>query len=275
MWWSCIATLGLMALWGIGSIVALSVNCSAFAFTGSLATEQCPDQVTVAQGLWRSLLLTMASATSMEMHRSSRCRHRNSLDFITALHSLACPDILPAKVSGLPGLCFQTTVSKNCKLKLTADSSISVAALAILHVHLVGNYIHSKNPSLAIVPALVCQQVELCWSLISATIPNLKPFVKSFSSGFGLTIDLDATTRYGSRTYGGASYELDSVSKGKALASQNSTNPTNTDLENQSGAMQLEQGKSKKRADGSIESMGSQACIIRKDVQWKIQYDNE
>jgi len=43
----------------------------------------------------------------------------------------------------------------------------------------------------------VCQQIELSWSLISATIPSLKSFVKSFNSGFGLTIDPKNTARYG------------------------------------------------------------------------------
>lgn len=45
LWWLCSALLGLMALFGIGSIVALSVKCSPVTFAQASATEHCPNQV--------------------------------------------------------------------------------------------------------------------------------------------------------------------------------------------------------------------------------------
>jgi hypothetical protein len=156
------------------------------------------------------------------------------------------------------------------------DSSSSVAALAILHLHFVGNYLHSERPGLAIVPVLVCLQVELCWSIISATIPNLKAFVKSFSSGFGLTIDLDASTGYGSRAYRGAEYELGSVRKTTPHASKNgSRNATVPDLEDQPAVMQHKKENNSARNEGSLTSVGSEDHIIRKAVEWKVEYENK
>ena len=35
------------------------------------------------------------------------------------------------------------------------------------------------------VPAIIAAEAELCWSLVSATIPNLRNFMKSFATGFG------------------------------------------------------------------------------------------
>lgn len=117
--------------------------------------------------------------------------------------------------------------------------------------------------------------MELCWSLIAATIPNLKAFVKSFSSGFGLTIDLDANTRYGSRGYGAAGYELGSVRKTTATQerSNGSRNATVTDVEDQGAVMRHKKENSNARNEGSGNSIGSEDHIIRKDVQWSVEYE--
>jgi hypothetical protein len=160
-------------------------------------------------------------------------------------------------------------------METPTESSARVAAIAILHLHFVGNYVHSETPSLSIVGVLVCQQVELCWSLISATIPNLKSFVKSFSSGFGLTIDLDASAaRYGSRSYGKAGYELGTVRKATSQGLHGGSHiATIPDLEHQSTAIQHEEENGHARKGGSSTSMGSEDHIIRKDVQWKVEYE--
>lgn len=57
--------------------------------------------------------------------------------------------------------------------------------MAIVHVVYVAKYEEAAHPSIAMVPALIIAQAELCWSLVSATIPNLKNFMKSFATGFG------------------------------------------------------------------------------------------
>jgi hypothetical protein len=151
-----------------------------------------------------------------------------------------------------------------------------VAGLAILRIHFVSNYAHSATPSLHIVPVLVCQQVELCWSLISATIPTLGSFVKSFNSGFGLTIDPDTTSRYGSRGYAArGAFELGSMERGKSmLSSKGSRNATVKDSEDR--AMDVLHRKEKRNSredDDSVKSLESLDHIIRKDVQWEVHYE--
>lgn len=39
-------------------------------------------------------------------------------------------------------------------------------------------------------PAIVAVEAELCWSLVSATLPLLKNFIKSFATGFGHDVGL-------------------------------------------------------------------------------------
>ena len=167
------------------------------------------------------------------------------------------------------------SVRKSRKIRSSADSSTRVAAIAILHLHFIANYVHSETPALSIVPVLVCQQVELCWSLISTTIPNLKSFVKSFSCGFGLNIDLDASSRYGSRTHGAAAYELGSVKKTPvpSLRSGRHIATIPDHIDGRSVVIQHGRETSHARKARSSTSMGSEDHIIRKDIRWLMEDD--
>lgn len=153
---------------------------------------------------------------------------------------------------------------------------LSVAALSIVHLKYVSEYTISSNPGIALVPVLVLQQVQLCWSLISSTIPNLKSFVKSFSSGFGIQLDPSLTNAYGSGRIGrGTGYELGSMRPHGTSKSRSGTGSYN-DIERPTALpQQVQDGKNHPHArdQESITSAGSQDHIIRKDVQWKIHYE--
>ncbi len=150
-------------------------------------------------------------------------------------------------------------------------------------MHYIDKYRDSSNPGLAQEPILVIQQVYLCWSIISATIPNLKSFVRSFGSGFGIGLDMERYTQaYGSKGSYGRQYELGSVRNTKSGASRNTTRQDNrsyNDIENQEVVMDARSNGAPvtphAQEDGSIESAGSQERIIRKDVQWRIHYEND
>ena len=49
----------------------------------------------------------------------------------------------------------------------------------------IGHYVHARDPGLFIADVLVWQQVELGYSLISATIPTLKSFVRGYNKAMG------------------------------------------------------------------------------------------
>ncbi len=152
--------------------------------------------------------------------------------------------------------------------------------LSILHLHYVAEYTKSDNPGVAIVPVIVIQQVELCWSLMSATIPNLKTFVKSFSSGFGIRLDPSLTGPYGSgdrSTRNANRYELGSV-RGKSTVKSRSGGRSYIDMDETPTALPKFSNGSKlasTREQDSIDSEGSQDHIIRKDVQWNVHYETE
>jgi hypothetical protein len=112
LWWSCSALLGLMVLFGIGSIVALSVDCSPLAFAQASATARCPELVPESRVIGERLVLTMAAATSVEADCSARRRHRSPLGVHFRPDCLARPAVLPVEASGRCGLCIETAVSK-------------------------------------------------------------------------------------------------------------------------------------------------------------------
>lgn len=155
---------------------------------------------------------------------------------------------------------------------------LSVAAISLVHLKYVSDYTMSSNPGVALVPVLVLLQVQLCWSLIAATVPNLKSFVKSFSSGFGIQLDPSLTQAYGSGRLGrGTGYELGSMGQ-KGTSKSRSGNASYNDIEGPTALPQQMQDSSKghknARDQESIASAGSQDHIIRKDVQWRIHYEN-
>jgi hypothetical protein len=72
---------------------------------------------------------------------------------------------------GLTGNRIQTNIS-------------SVVALSISHAAYMGKISSADHAELACVPTLALAECELCWSLISATIPNLRAFMKTFNTGY-------------------------------------------------------------------------------------------
>ncbi|KAK5195315.1 hypothetical protein LTR72_007381 [Exophiala xenobiotica] len=182
--------------------------------------------------------------------------------------SVACP--VSTFIEGNSSQCSHQVV-------LAFAFRLPLVALSVLHLKFISEYTTSQNPGVDLVPALVLQQVQLCWSLMSATIPNLKSFVKSFSSGFGIQLDPASTQAYSSsgrynRSHG---YELGSVGK---ESKSRSHNRSYHDIENGQGPLpqELQNGnKTQQRDQESIGSVGSQDHIIRKDVQWNVRYETD
>lgn len=152
-----------------------------------------------------------------------------------------------------------------------------VVAFAAAHLHYVSSYANSSNMSKAMIPALLYQQFELFWSLLAATIPTLKAFMRSFNSGFGMEIDLDGYgSAYGSGRSGGyynGSFPLRSLSRNGHDGSRSGpAKPKLRDaVEEDLASGSSKQGnKDKGRAAASITSDGSQELIIQREVQWSV-----
>lgn len=163
--------------------------------------------------------------------------------------------------------------------------------LSILHNHYVHDYVFNNQSGLRVIPVLNIMQVELCWSMISAMIPNLKAFIRSFNSGFGLGFDLDAmTNKYGSGKQSAqrtADYELSQMkSSHSAHPSRSGVTHSQHDIEEARPRTQdIDENPittsnyragatSTHEVEGdSVNSVGSQDQIIRKDIQWQVSYE--
>ncbi|KAI1612445.1 hypothetical protein EDD37DRAFT_647988 [Exophiala viscosa] len=239
-YWVGIGVLAGMATWGLLSVVALSVDCST-----------------------RHLIEGNASQCSRQFLR---------WQLITAFDvATECILVLLSVFIVLP---VQISFMLKCQVVAAFGFRLPLAALSIIHLKYISDYTTSKNPGIALVSALVLQQVELCWSLIAATIPNLKSFVKSFSSGFGIQLDPTLTQgAYGSGRYKETNgYEMGSV-PGQGNSKSRSANRSYNEIEHQDPITPLPQDDKIRRDQESIDSAGSQDHIIRKDVQWNVHYE--
>ena len=93
-----------------------------------------------------------------------------------------------------------------------------------MYLHYVTTFFDTSNAGVAISTAIVFQQTELGYSLVSSTIPTLKTFLRRFDTGMGLDLASSIThyghgsTRYKSNMFNsskgsGGRYELQERSK--------------------------------------------------------------
>ena len=113
----------------------------------------------------------------------------------------------------------------------------------------------TANPTLRLVHFIVWTQTELNWSIVSATIPSLRPFLQGFSTYTGALSEYsnDSARRYQSHHSGHVLSELDSINHG-SKSSMQMNNP-------------LVRQRATERDATSVGSNDSQGMIIRKDNQ--------
>jgi len=170
---------------------------------------------------------------------------------------------------------------------------IRLVAMAILRLHYLGRGIHSLNPTLGLVGAVVWAQIELHYSNVSGTIPCLRPFMMAVSTDYGTT---DPRTAVGSKAHGsssgsgnrkGSSFALNSMGSGNGR--MNSENNPSMFLKARMGASRMTSTSSVfSRADrsnnksvitshegahdsNSIESNDSRRMIIKKEVDIRVE----
>lgn len=255
---TCFAILVIMLAFGVASITAVSVRCITVTSVLPPDESQCPSQY-----------LRWQIITGFDV----------ATEALLVLNTIMI--VTPVQLA--LDLKFQVVCAFALRLPLIA--------LAILRLHYVKNATTAGNPGTAQEPIMVLQQAYLCWSIISATLPNLKAFVRSFGSGFGIGIDMETyTNAYGSKQ---KSYEMKQMSAtqghGSTGRSITLTERDGTEHAYPKSSVSAQQrhgqplpksspGQSPEdptfREVDSIESTGSDAQIIRKDVSWTVRHEN-
>lgn len=86
------------------------------------------------------------------------------------------------------GLVWQLNMPFKIKMQvfLAFGCRIPLVGLSASRLVAIPGYTVSTEPQFAITGSLLSQQTLLTWSLISATIPNIGSFMRSFSTDFGV-----------------------------------------------------------------------------------------
>ena len=162
----------------------------------------------------------------------------------------------------------------------------SLVGFAIVHIWSQRNFTKRPNTGVRLVGPIVFQQIELCYSLLSCTIPNLKSFLLSFDTAIGMTLDPSTMKSYGSdhpkSGSGTSSFRLRSLksrlgdkppsSGGKPLFRPDPVGYTAA-INRNSMPNANEAGSSVSRDNLSDRSKGSQEMIIRREVAWSVHQD--
>ncbi|KAF2772120.1 hypothetical protein EJ03DRAFT_267180 [Teratosphaeria nubilosa] len=173
----CYALVGLFAAWGLGSVLGLSINCQVDWYITSGASTRCGQQ----PAKWTTI---------------------TAFDVATEVALMAVPILIV----------WPLKMDRHLKIQVVSAFMfrIGVIALAIAHAVYVDRFQATDRPGMALTPVIIFAEAELCWSLISATIPNLKNFMKSFNTGFGH--DFAFSTMEGSGQRRGSQYVCGSES---------------------------------------------------------------
>lgn len=90
---------------------------------------------------------------------------------------------------------------RKCQVAMVFSFRLLLVALSVCHLIYVDKYPTSAQPQFAIASSLLFQQVMIVWSLISATVPNMKNFLKSFSIGMGFPLPPDLSWYESNQSY--------------------------------------------------------------------------
>ncbi|OCK81367.1 hypothetical protein K432DRAFT_450183 [Lepidopterella palustris CBS 459.81] len=245
-WVICTVMLGAIVVWGIASIIGICAGCLPTEY-GALSTN-----MKCAGWTLRYKLVVI-------------------FDIITETILVLIPIYL---VWGI-----QMSMKLKLRVIIAFAFRLPIITFALLFLYYTLRIPLSQNPGVSASPALIHQQAELGYSLISATIPCLKSFLKSFDTGLGLAVGYTQNA-YGSGGYGG-SYKMESLSKSVGsvggdggLRGEGRLRPEKIKNTTRVYSGRIEGGGMAREGSVASGSGGSQEMIIRRDVQWDVRHDD-
>lgn len=148
-----------------------------------------------------------------------------------------------------------------------------------IYTSAVSSFVSSSDPAVRVISPLVWQQIALGYSLISALLIALMPFLKSFHTGMG--VDVRKLTNIGSsgRGRGGShqySYRLEQVSK------HSNTVPTLPAEDEVALASALLSGAQPRQISSKTRIKAELAgtpvpgqMVIQKTTNWSVRYEDD
>ena len=261
-WMICNIITGTVVVWTLVSAVLVSAGCS----SESLSPRNSAD---ICSGIETRYMFVVAT------------------DALTDLVLAFIPTYL----------CYRLQMDFLVKLQVLGIFAIRLPllALAILFYRAWKNSLFSDNPGVERTVALACQQSQLCFSLIVATIPCLKAFIQSFDTGSGQKAGFGYSSNSGA--YGhmssvhrstahvddGESYQMSRLSRNQNATSRlrngddskgavrNYRQPFTTEFGSAAGAAGMELERRSTQESDRRSQLSTQELVIRKDVQFEVK----
>jgi hypothetical protein len=174
---------------------------------------------------------------------------------------------------------------RKCQVVMAFSFRIPLIALSAVHLAYSATNPASIEPQFAVTKALLCQQTMVAWSLISATVPNLKSFLKSFSIGMGFPVSLDLSmsgstnvyelqsfrnNRSGATSSAAMATAVKSRSDSAACSQPHSWRPDKISCQTTAACDSGSNSRDYISEEGRDSRAGSQEMIIDKEVTWKV-----
>ncbi|OAP62853.1 hypothetical protein AYL99_02080 [Fonsecaea erecta] len=248
----------LCGLWCVGAILALTIDCDSLQQLG-YHTSFCPtltkrwSAVAVVDGISEVLIFLLSVAVVVPLHMST---------------------------------------DRKLSVLLTFAPRLAVIALIGLHAHYIDVTTHSLNPGVKIVTPVVYRQVLVLFAIASAALPALNRGLRKFNTSMGGTwMDTTLSQASGGReTQGQASIPLKSMKTNKSSMNRSKRRSLDEDeidsadknpnfrpdkVQHNTTAYWGKSVDPDARSGQSQESQNSEAKIIRKDMQWRVHYENQ
>lgn len=161
----CNLVTALIVLWTFIVAILVSVGCSAESMAPMTPSRTCPSII-------------------------ARYKLVVATDAIT--------DVILVSIPGY--LVWQLQMSVKLKLQVLVVFAFRLPLIALANLFLKAwvRSLGTENPGVYRTPAIIYQQVELCVSLMAATLPCLKSFIRSFDTGSGVKATIGSSNEYGS-----------------------------------------------------------------------------
>ncbi|KAL7929240.1 hypothetical protein V8C35DRAFT_315887 [Trichoderma chlorosporum] len=256
----CIALMVLCSVWGAGSGLAFLVNCRASTLLTLDNVRHCPNQNT------RWAVIT-------------------AIDILTEILTW----LFIVWVSWSVNMSF----SRKCQVALAFSFRLPLIAFAAIHLAFFNKYPTSAEPQFSVTNSLLFQQTMIVWSLITATVPNMKNFLKSFSIGLGFPLAYDSSVYGSSNAYplrslenttgrskatsaAGASTSVwvHDHSDSEARGRPHSWRPDHVPDQTAAQAQHVGRDSRENLSEEERSRSGSRDMIIIKQVAWKVTHEN-
>ncbi|EON68227.1 hypothetical protein W97_07485 [Coniosporium apollinis CBS 100218] len=230
---------GVIALWGIASVLAISIRCSPNHILPGDRNGQCSGDVL----RWKVI---------------------TAFDVLIELALVILPAYLVSRV--------RIQLGKKLVVVVAFAFRLPAAGFFIAHLTAYSDPANHRNTGTKFSTPIVWQQVVIAYSLAAVTIPTLKPFLQGFNTG-GMGYTSEAIIGSSAATPSMGSGQRSGWG-GKQLSSNSSGLDGKMRLRPERACYSADVAcNGVQREDASVMSDNSQEMIIRKDVNWEVRRD--